>query len=95
MADPKELWVDGEAFFDGSCSVDHPRACEVNVSILMVKALASEAGVEPVAIEEIEAQTVFTEDQARAAVQRTIAAMPDGPAKSEAEAWAREGGLRG
>lgn len=96
MADePKEIWVNGEAYFDGSCSVDHPRACEVNVSLLMVKALASESGVEPMAIEEIEEQSVFTEDQAAVAVQRTIAAMPEGPAKEEAKAWAREGGLHG
>lgn len=93
MDTPHEIWVNGEAYFDGTCSEEHPRACEVNVSLLMVKALATESGVEPVAIAEVEGREWFTEGDAAEAAQRTLARMPEGEAKDEARLWAKEGGL--
>jgi|GEM_PF-3844391 len=70
-----------------ACAVENPRPCEVNITLGRIEELAQAAGGDPAPIAALEAQRYFTEAEAEAAIARTIASMPPGEARDEAELW--------
>lgn len=79
--------ADGELEYDQQCTVEDPRPCEVNVTLNQVDELARESGLRDTPVDQLIAQSRFTEAQASAAIQQTIAQMPAGEAKENAELW--------
>jgi hypothetical protein len=78
---------DGLIHAGEECTEEKPRPCEVLTVAGRVQELAQEAGGSDEAIASLLAQEEFTEEEARQAVMDTIAAMPAGEAREEAELW--------
>lgn len=79
--------ANGELEYDQQCTVADPRPCEVNVTLNQVDELAKESGLSNTPVDQLIAQNRFTEAQAAEAIQQTIAQMPAGEAKENAELW--------
>lgn len=77
----------GELEYDQQCTIEEPRPCEVNVTLNTVDELARESGLTNTPVDQLIAQNRFTEAQASEAIQQTIAQMPAGEAKDNAELW--------
>lgn len=77
----------GELEYDQECSVEDPRPCQVNVTLDQVDELAQEAGLPDSPVGRLISRNRFTETQAAEAIQQTIAQMPAGEAKENAELW--------
>lgn len=73
--------------YGAPCEIEHPRPCELGITLAAVQGLVADAGGTTPEIDAIERAGEFTEAQAEEAVRHTIAQMPDGSARSEAEAW--------
>jgi hypothetical protein len=85
---PGQIADDGsiEVADDAVCSVEDPRPCEIRVALGTIADLAEAAGVPPNPIARLEGQRI-TEAEAAAAAEATIAAMPPGPERADAELW--------
>lgn len=84
---PAESTTSGELEYDQQCTIEDPRPCEVNVTLNTVDELAKEAGLDHSPVDQLIAQNRFTEAQASEAIQQTIAQMPTGELKDNAELW--------
>ncbi|MCY0865921.1 MAG: hypothetical protein OWQ57_13305 [Sulfobacillus sp.] len=84
---PAESAADGAIEYDQQCTIEDPRPCEVNVTLNQVDDLAREAGLTETPIDQLIARGKFSEDQAAQAIQSTIAAMPPGELRENAELW--------
>lgn len=84
---PTTTNADGELEYDQQCTMEDPRPCEVNVTLNQVDELAKESGLTNTPVDQLIAQNRFTEAQASAAIQQTIAQMPTGELKENAELW--------
>lgn len=79
--------ANGELEYDQQCTIEDPRPCQVNVTLNQVDELAKESGLSNTPVDQLIAQNRFTEAQASAAIQQTIAQMPAGEARENAELW--------
>ena len=84
---PAQIDPDGTLAYDQQCTIEDPRPCEVNVTLNQVDELAKESGLTNTPVDQLISQNRFTEAQASEAIQQTIAQMPAGELKENAELW--------
>lgn len=86
-ASPAAHAEDGAIEYEQVCTLDNPRPCEVNVTLNQIDDLAREAGLSHTPVDAVIAQGRFTEEQAAEAIKQTIAEMPAGELRENAEMW--------
>jgi hypothetical protein len=86
-----EVGQDGALEWEQQCEDENPRPCEVNITANMIADLAHESGLQEAPVDRVIAQGRFTEGQMANALQATIAEMPQGEARENAEMWYQAG----
>lgn len=69
------------------------REVEVAIVVSRIEDLSMEVDQMPTALMALRQEDIITEEEVRVAIANTITAMPEGPAKTEAVQWAKEGGM--
>jgi hypothetical protein len=82
-----ERQADGTIVAGETCTPEDKRPCEVNITAQHIADLARDAGGNPAAIDQLEQKRVFSEAEALAAIDQTIATIPDPEVREEAELW--------